>query len=113
MRVDEGTELGMSTTDRALDPEQDWVGEALNDHVTSRGYISNDGLKHIDIRIVQVPKMTSVALANKSRLTKPPYYSAEEWRRYRAMITALYKEQGKTLKEVRTHLENEYGFAPT
>lgn len=40
-------------------------------------------------------------------------YSPEEWKKYRSLITKLYFEEGRTLKEVRGRLEAEHGFAPT
>jgi hypothetical protein len=40
-------------------------------------------------------------------------YSTEEWKRKRSLITKLYFEEGKTLKEVRSILENEHDFKPT
>jgi hypothetical protein len=40
-------------------------------------------------------------------------YSTEEWRQKRELITSLYFEQGKTLKEVRSLLEEEHNFKPT
>lgn len=40
-------------------------------------------------------------------------YSAEEWKRHRPLITRLYFEEGKTLKEVRQTLEQEFQFSPT
>jgi len=54
-------------------------------------------------------------VSNKGRITKRSSnsYSGDEWKRHRPLITQLYSEEGRTLKEVREHLENEYGFAPT
>jgi hypothetical protein len=40
-------------------------------------------------------------------------YSMEEWKQKRGLITSLYFEQGKTLKEVRSFLEKEHDFKPT
>jgi hypothetical protein len=40
-------------------------------------------------------------------------YSTEEWKRKRGLITKLYFEEGKTLKEVRAILEGEHDFRPT
>lgn len=40
-------------------------------------------------------------------------YSSEEWKRHRPLITRLYFEEGKTLKEVREILERDFNFAPT
>jgi hypothetical protein len=40
-------------------------------------------------------------------------YTLEEWRRHRQLITQLYFEEGRTLKEVAEYLRQEYDFAPT
>lgn len=58
--------------------------------------------------------MTTIVAA-KGKITKRSSnsYSGDEWRRHRPLITQLYSEEGRTLKEVREYLENEYGFAPT
>jgi Clr5 domain len=40
-------------------------------------------------------------------------YSTEEWNVKRDLITRLYFEEDKTLKEVRQLLEREYNFQPT
>lgn len=40
-------------------------------------------------------------------------YNIDEWKRHRPLITQLYFEEGRTLKEVREHLEKEFNFAPT
>jgi hypothetical protein len=40
-------------------------------------------------------------------------YSSEEWRRHRPLITQLYFEEGRTLKDVAEYLKREYDFAPT
>ena len=40
-------------------------------------------------------------------------YSADEWKEKRPLITRLYHEERKTLREVRTILEQNYGFTPT
>lgn len=57
----------------------------------------------------------SATISNKGRIAKRSSnsYSGDEWKRHRPLITQLYSEEGRTLKEVREHLENEYGFAPT
>lgn len=57
----------------------------------------------------------ATAMNSKGRITKRSSnsYSGEEWKRHRPLITRLYSEEGRTLKEVREHLESEYGFAPT
>lgn len=40
-------------------------------------------------------------------------YSTEQWKQKRGLITSLYFEQGKTLKEVRSILEKDHDFKPT
>lgn len=40
-------------------------------------------------------------------------YSTEEWNVKRDLITRLYFEEDKTLKEVRQLLERDYNFQPT
>lgn len=54
-------------------------------------------------------------VSSKSRVTKRSSnsYSGDEWKQHRPLITRLYSEEGRTLKEVREHLEQKYGFAPT
>lgn len=54
-------------------------------------------------------------VANKAKISKRSSnsYSSDEWKRHRPLITQLYSDEGRTLKEVRDHLEREYGFAPT
>lgn len=61
-----------------------------------------------------VLSMTTIVAA-KGKITKRSSnsYSGDEWRRHRPLITQLYSDEGRTLKEVREYLENEYGFAPT
>jgi len=40
-------------------------------------------------------------------------YSAEEWNEKRELITRLYFEEDRTLKDVRQMLADEYDFKPT
>jgi tetratricopeptide (TPR) repeat protein len=40
-------------------------------------------------------------------------YTSEEWRRHRPLITQLYFEEGRTLKDVAEYLKREFDFAPT
>lgn len=40
-------------------------------------------------------------------------YTSEEWRRHRPLITQLYFEEGRTLKDVAEHLKKEFDFTPT
>lgn len=40
-------------------------------------------------------------------------YTSEEWRRHRPLITRLYFEEGRTLKDVAEYLKREFEFAPT
>jgi hypothetical protein len=40
-------------------------------------------------------------------------YNSEEWRRHRPLITQLYFEEGRTLKDVTEYLKKEFDFAPT
>ncbi|KAK5549690.1 hypothetical protein LTR46_011909 [Exophiala xenobiotica] len=40
-------------------------------------------------------------------------YTSEEWRRQRPLITQLYFDEGRTLKDVAKYLEKELDFAPT
>ncbi|EXJ93962.1 hypothetical protein A1O1_02355 [Capronia coronata CBS 617.96] len=40
-------------------------------------------------------------------------YNSEEWRRHRPLITQLYFEEGRTLKDVAEYLKREFDFAPT
>ncbi|EXJ92267.1 hypothetical protein A1O3_00817 [Capronia epimyces CBS 606.96] len=40
-------------------------------------------------------------------------YTSEEWRRHRPLITRLYFEEGRTLKDVAEYLKKEFDFAPT
>lgn len=40
-------------------------------------------------------------------------YTSEEWRRHRPLITQLYFEEGRTLKDVAEYLKKEFDFAPT
>lgn len=40
-------------------------------------------------------------------------YTTEEWNTKRELITRLYFEEDKTLKEVRQILERDYTFQPT
>lgn len=40
-------------------------------------------------------------------------YGADVWKKHRPLITKLYFEDGKTLKEVRAILENDHDFAPS
>ncbi|KAK5463867.1 hypothetical protein LTR55_011741 [Exophiala xenobiotica] len=51
----------------------------------------------------------------KGKATKPSSnsYTSEEWRRQRALITQLYFEEGRTLKDVAKYMKKELDFAPT
>ncbi|KIW29211.1 uncharacterized protein PV07_05038 [Cladophialophora immunda] len=51
----------------------------------------------------------------KSKISKRSSnsYTSEEWRRHRPLITQLYFEEGRTLKDVAEYLKREYDFAPT
>ena len=40
-------------------------------------------------------------------------YGSDVWKRHRPLITRLYFEEGKTLKEVSKILETEHGFKPS
>ncbi|OAP64646.1 hypothetical protein AYL99_00618 [Fonsecaea erecta] len=40
-------------------------------------------------------------------------YTSEEWRMHRPLITQLYFEEGRTLKDVAEYLKREYDFVPT
>lgn len=53
--------------------------------------------------------------AGKSRVVKrtSSSYSSEVWKRHQPLITRLYFQEGKTLKEVRKIMEDEYDFAPS
>jgi Clr5 domain len=62
-------------------------------------------------------EMASVAASpveRKAKVTKRSAnsYTSEEWRRHRPLITQLYSDEGRTLKEVREHLEREFNFTP-
>ncbi|EXJ69940.1 uncharacterized protein A1O5_07013 [Cladophialophora psammophila CBS 110553] len=51
----------------------------------------------------------------KSKISKRSSnsYTSDEWRRHRPLITQLYFEEGRTLKDVAEYLKREYDFAPT
>ncbi|KAK5282104.1 hypothetical protein LTR14_012069, partial [Exophiala xenobiotica] len=51
----------------------------------------------------------------KSKDTQPSSnsYTSEEWRRQRPLITQLYFEEGRTLKDVAEYMKKELDFAPT
>ena len=62
-------------------------------------------------------EMASVAgspVDHKAKVSKRTAnsYSSEEWKRHRPLITQLYSEEGKTLKEVRECLEKDFNFTP-
>lgn len=62
--------------------------------------------------------MTSPDVSPIDRKGKPSKrssnsYTSEEWRRHRPLITQLYFEEGRTLKEVAEYLKREFNFAPT
>ncbi|RMZ92742.1 hypothetical protein DV736_g40, partial [Chaetothyriales sp. CBS 134916] len=40
-------------------------------------------------------------------------YPSDEWKKHRALITQLYFEEGRTLKDVREVLEKEHNFTPS
>lgn len=40
-------------------------------------------------------------------------YTSEEWRKHRPLITRLYFEEGRTLKDVAEYLKLEFDFVPT
>ncbi|KAK5202766.1 hypothetical protein LTR41_011493 [Exophiala xenobiotica] len=54
-------------------------------------------------------------VVRKDKATKPSSnsYTSEEWRRQRPLITQLYFEEGRTLKDVAEYLKKELDFAPT
>ncbi len=39
-------------------------------------------------------------------------YSSEEWKKHRSLITQMYSDEGRTLKEVRDFFAKEYEFIP-
>jgi hypothetical protein len=57
--------------------------------------------------------ITSPVVA-QSKMTKRSAnsYTSEEWKRHRPLITRMYFEEGRTLKDVREFLEKEYNFTP-
>lgn len=51
---------------------------------------------------------------NKARVSKRSAnsYSSEEWKTHRPLITRMYSDEGRTLKEVREYFAKEFGFTP-
>lgn len=58
-----------------------------------------------------------MALEQKQRMKRArrseTSYTTEEWNGKRELITRLYFEEDKTLKDVRQILERDYNFRPT
>ena len=39
-------------------------------------------------------------------------YSTEEWKKHRPLITQMYSDEGRTLKEVREFFARDFDFTP-
>jgi len=57
--------------------------------------------------------MASVDAKGKISKRTSNSYGADVWKRHRPLITKLYFQDGKTLREVRHILETEHDFAPS
>jgi hypothetical protein len=53
-------------------------------------------------------RMTNLALPIQTR-----YATAEDWERHRALITQLYRDENKTLEEVKSIMKERYSFTAT
>ena len=65
---------------------------------------------------MSVMATADISLADrKAKLSKRSSnsYTSEEWRMHRPLITRLYFEEGRTLKDVADQLKREFNFAPT
>ena len=51
---------------------------------------------------------------HKARISKRSAnsYNSEEWKKHRPLITQMYSDEGKTLKEVREYFAKEFDFTP-
>ncbi|KEF54550.1 uncharacterized protein A1O9_08992 [Exophiala aquamarina CBS 119918] len=59
------------------------------------------------------PEISPIDRKGKPSKRSSNSYTSEEWRRHRPLITQLYFEEGRTLKEVAEYLKREFNFAPT
>jgi hypothetical protein len=58
--------------------------------------------------------MTTSPVIAQGKITKRSSnsYTSEEWKQHRPLITRMYFEEGRTLKDVREFLEKEFDFTP-
>jgi hypothetical protein len=67
----------------------------------------------------QVPPDVSDGIIEDSNMTglifpvRTRYATTEDWERYRALFTRLYRDENKTLKEVKSIMKEKYGFNAT
>jgi hypothetical protein len=57
--------------------------------------------------------MTSITIPQPTIVPPARSYSTEAWEQKREVITKLYRQDAKTLKEVRAILADEHDFWPT
>ena len=57
---------------------------------------------------------TGSPVDHKARISKRSAnsYNSEEWKKHRPLITQMYSDEGKTLKEVREYFAKEFDFTP-
>jgi hypothetical protein len=61
-----------------------------------------------------MPSASSSPQENKAKIVKRTAnsYSSEEWKKHRPLITRMYSEEGRTLKDVREFFAREFNFMP-
>jgi hypothetical protein len=59
-------------------------------------------------RTIEDSNMTGLIFPVRTR-----YATTEDWERYRALFTRLYRDENKTLKEVKSIMKEKYGFNAT
>ena len=61
-----------------------------------------------------MPSASGSPVEHKGKVSKRSAnsYSSEEWKKHRPLITQMYSDEGRTLKEVRDFFAKEYEFTP-
>ena len=61
-----------------------------------------------------MPSTSGSPVENKAKVSKRSAnsYTSEEWKKHRPLITQMYSDEGRTLKEVRDFFAKEFDFTP-
>lgn len=61
-----------------------------------------------------MPSIMDSPVESRGKVTKRTAhsYSSEEWKKHRPLITQMYSDEGRTLKEVREYFARDFDFTP-